>query len=121
MLAFFVTPLLPRAFSSLFPRIFLILLLLESLAIAQIPSEPPLFTQPPFAEAKDRITGFVDDEQRVTLPGNRHPLANAQYDAGAVSPDFRMDRMLITLLPDAAQENALIQLIDDQHDPESRY
>jgi pseudomonalisin len=121
MLAFFVTPLLPRAFSSLFPRIFLILLLLESLAIAQIPSEPPLFTQPPFAEAKDRITGFVDDEQRVVLPGNRHPLANAQYDAGAVSPDFRMDRMLITLLPDAEQENALIQLIDDQHDPESRY
>jgi pseudomonalisin len=121
MLAFFVTPLLPRAFSSLFPRIFLILLLLESLAIAQIPSEPPLFTQPPFAEAKDRITGFVDDEQRVALPGNRHPLANAQYDAGAVSPDFRMDRMLITLLPDAEQENALIQLIDDQHDPESLY
>ncbi|MGA7301061.1 MAG: protease pro-enzyme activation domain-containing protein, partial [Candidatus Sulfotelmatobacter sp.] len=91
------------------------------MAVAQMPSEAPLFTQPPFAEAKDRITGFVDDEQRVTLSGNRHPLANAQYDAGAVSPDFRMERMVITLLPDAAQEDALIQLIAEQHDPESPY
>ena len=57
----------------------------------------------------------------MPLPGNRHPLANAQYDAGAVSPAFRMDRMLITLLPDAAQEDALIQLIDEQHNPESPY
>jgi subtilase family serine protease len=96
-------------------------LCLGSSAVAQIPSEPPLFTQPPFAEAKDRITGFVDDEQRVALSGNRHPLANAQYDTGPVSPDFRMERMLITLLPDAAQEDALIQLIDEQHDPESPY
>ena len=120
MLVFFVTPAYRRGFSSLFLRFFLIFLFLGS-SVAQIPSEPPLFTQPPFAEAKDRITGFVDDEQRVTLSGNRHPLANPQYDAGAVSPDFRMDRMLITLLPDAAQEDALIQLIDEQHDPESPY
>ncbi|MGB7600954.1 MAG: S53 family peptidase [Candidatus Sulfotelmatobacter sp.] len=121
MLTFFTTHADRRGFSLLFPRFFLILLFLGSSAIAQVPSEPPLFTQPPFAEAKDRITSFIDEEQRVTLPGNRHPLANAQYDAGAVSPDFRMDRMLITLLPDSAQEDALIQLIDEQHNPESPY
>jgi subtilase family serine protease len=121
MLAFFTTHADRRGFSSLFLRFYLILFCLGSSAIAQVPSEPPLFTQPPFAEAKDRITSFIDDEQRMTLPGNRHPSANAQYDNGAVPPDFRMDQMLITLLPDAAQENALIQLIDDQHDPESPY
>jgi subtilase family serine protease len=121
MFAFFTTRVDRRGFSFPFLRFFIVLLFLGSSAIAQVPSEPPLFTQPPFAEAKDRITSFIDDEQRVTLPGNRHPLANAQYDDGAVSPDFRMDRMLITLLPDAAQEDALIQLIDEQHNPESPY
>ena len=121
MSAFFITPAHRRVLSSLLLRILLILLFFESAVIAQIASEPPLFTQPPFAEAKDRITRFVDDDQRVSLPGNRHLLADAQYDAGAVSPDFRMDRMIITLLPDAAQEDALIQLIDEQHNPESPY
>jgi subtilase family serine protease len=121
MFAFFTTRVDRRGFSFPFLRFFIVLLFLGSSAIAQVPTEPPLFTQPPFAEAKDRITSFIDDEQRVTLPGNRHPLANAQYDDGAVSPDFRMDRMLITLLPDAAQEDALIQLIDEQHNPESPY
>lgn len=121
MSAFFTTPVDRRGFPFLFLRFFLIFLFLGSSAVAQMPSEAPLFTQPPFAEAKDRITGFVDDEQRAPLSGNRHPLANAQYDVGAVSPDFRMDRMLITLLPDAAQQDALIQLIAEQHDPESPY
>ena len=121
MLVFFITP-VRRLLSSLILRILLVLFFLGPHSIAQSSSgAPPLFTQPPFAEAKDRITTFVDDEQRLALPGNRYPLANAQYDTGAVSPDFRMDQMLITLLPDAAQEAALIQLIDDQHDPESPY
>ncbi len=121
MFAFFTTSVDRRGFCFLFLRFFLIFIFLGSSAVAQMPSEAPLFTQPPFAEAKDRITDFVDDEQRVTLSGNRHPLANAQYDAGAVSPDFRMDRMLITLLPDTTQEDALIQLIAEQHNPESPY
>ena len=122
MFAFFITPLHRRVFSLLILRILLVLLFLGSYGFSQVSSEPPpLFTQPPFAEAKDRITGSVNDEQRVVLPGNRHPLASAQYDAGAVSPAFRMERMLLTLLADAAQEDALLQLIDDQHNPESPY
>ena len=67
MSAFFTTPVDRRGFPFLFLRFFLIFLFLGSSAVAQMPSEAPLFTQPPFAEAKDRITGFVDDEQRVTL------------------------------------------------------
>jgi pseudomonalisin len=85
-------------------------------AQAPLDSENPLLTQP-----QDRITGYVGDEQRSTLGGNRHPLAIAQNDVGAVAPDFRMDRMVLTLLPDAAQENALLQLLEGQQNPESPY
>ena len=78
-------------------------------------------TQPPFVQVKDRITSFIDDDQRVTLRGNVHPLARAQYDAGAVAPDFPMEHMLLTLLPDSAQQDVLNQLVDAQQNPESPY
>jgi hypothetical protein len=76
---------------------------------------------PPFVQAKDRITSFIDDEQLVTLRGNVHPRASSQYDAGAVAPGFSMEHMLLTLLPDAAQLDALNQLLEAQHNPESPY
>src|SRR5208283_2169381 len=107
-----------RAFALLGLVAFLTFLPQEIPASPQPPAGPP---NPSFIQPQDRITSFVDDEKRVTLPGNRHPLAIAQYDTGAVSPDFRMDRMLLTLLPDAAQEDALAQLIEAQHNPESPY
>ena len=98
-------------------------LALDPPARAQLAPNPPapFFTQLPFAEPQDRITSFVDDEQTVTLRGNRHPLALSQYDAGAVTPDYPMDRMLLTLLPDDAQQSAIAQLLDAQHNPESPY
>ena len=85
-------------------------------AWGQPPGDPasPVYIQP-----RDRITTFIDDEQRVTLQGNRHPLATAEYDAGAVTPAYRMERMLLTLLPDAAQEQSLNQFVDAQYNPES--
>jgi pseudomonalisin len=86
------------------------------------PNPPNLpLTQPPFVEVKDRITSFIDDDQRVTLRGNVHPLAIAQYDAGAVAPDFPMEHMVLMLLPDATQQDVLNQLVDAQHNPESPY
>ena len=85
------------------------------------PVDPPNASLPTFAEPQDRITTYVDDEQRVTLHGNRHPLATSQYDTGAVSPIYRMDRMVLTLLPDARQLQALTDLLEEQHDPESPY
>jgi pseudomonalisin len=96
----------------------LLIVTFQNTANAQGPlnSGNPLLTRP-----RDRITGYVDDERRITLSGNRHPLAIAQSDAGAVAPDFPMDRMILTLLPDAAQENALLQLLEEQQNPESPY
>jgi pseudomonalisin len=80
---------------------------------------PP--TQPPFIQVKDRITSYIDDDQRVTLRGNVHPLAQAQYDVGAVAPDFPMEHMLLTLLPDSTQQDILNQLVEAQNNPESPY
>jgi len=95
-----------------------VLFSLSPLARAQSPADTP---NPLYIQPRDRITSFIDDEQTSTLHGNRHPLAVAQYDAGAVSPDFPMEHMLLTLLPDAAQQDALNQLLDAQHDPRSLY
>jgi len=111
-------PLQRRAISFLTLIIFLSFLTLDLPAQAQPGADPP---NPLFMQPRDRITTFIDDEQRVTLRGNVHPLALAQYDGGAVAPDFPMEHMILTLLPDAAQQDALNQLLDAQHDPESAY
>ena len=123
MLPLLVTRARLRALSLQILTIFLTFGFQSSPAAAQSPSDPPnsIFPQSPFAEPQDRVPSFVDDEHRITLHGDRHPLAISQYDAGAVSPDFRMDRMLLTLQPDAAQQDALLQLLDAQHDSESPY
>jgi pseudomonalisin len=70
-------------------------------------------------QPRDRVTGSIDDERRVVLHGNRHPLATAANDLGRVSGDFRMERVILTLKPDAAQQAALEQVIAAQHDSAS--
>ncbi len=72
-------------------------------------------------QTRDRITHFIDDERRIVLRGNRHPLATPANDAGTVADDFRMEGMILTLKPDATQQAALEQLIAAQHDPGSPY
>jgi pseudomonalisin len=114
----FPASLLRHVISFLSLTIFLSLLTLDLPAEAQPAADPP---SPLFMQPRDRITSFIDDDQRVTLRGNRHPLALARYDAGAVAPDFPMQHMLLTLLPDSAQQDALNQLVDAQHNPESAY
>jgi pseudomonalisin len=70
-------------------------------------------------QPRDRITSSIDDERRIVLGGNRHPLATAANDVGIVSGDFRMERIILTLKPDAGQQAALERLIAAQHDPQS--
>jgi pseudomonalisin len=70
-------------------------------------------------EARDRITSSIDDERRIVLSGNRHPLAIAANDQGMVSGDFRMERIILTLKPGAGQQAALERLIAAQRDPQS--
>ncbi len=61
-----------------------------------------------------RIVQPIDEQQRVTLAGNTHPLARAIYDTGAAPDDLAMNRMLLVLRRSPEQERAVRQLLDDQ-------
>jgi pseudomonalisin len=104
--------------SSRFLTILLILSIVFAAAVS-IQAQPAATPDPRYVQPTDRITAFVDDEQRVALVGNRHPMAVSRYDGGAVTANFSMQHMVLTLLPDASQQQALTQLVESQHDPES--
>ena len=87
----------------------LFLILASSCAHAQTASIPA------------RITEAIDENNRVTLTGNVHPLARAEFDQGPAQLDFRMDRMLLVLKRSQEQEAALQRLLDDQQDKASPF
>lgn len=68
-----------------------------------------------------RVIGNVDESRRTVLSGNIHPLARQTNSLGAVSGNFRMERMMLALRPDPNQQAALDQLVAAQHDPSSPY
>jgi hypothetical protein len=61
-----------------------------------------------------RVTQAVDLRDLVTLRGNVHPLARAEYDQGIAPDDLPLERMLLVLQRGADQEAALRQLLEDQ-------
>jgi subtilase family serine protease len=71
------------------------------------------------AQAPDLVTGPLDESQVVTLTGNVHPLARAEFDRGPVAPDTRLDRLFLELRPSPAQQSALDALVEAQHNPSS--
>lgn len=94
----------PRLFPSLRSLRFLapMLIFSGSLALAQAPP-------------RSRITQLVDEQARVTLKGNVHPLALPEYDRGAVSDSFPVERMLLLLQRSPEREAALQQFLQDAH------
>src|SRR5712672_2065414 len=65
------------------------------------------------------ITAPVSETNLVRLPGSVRPEANAVNDRGLVPDTLPMEHMLLQLRRPPAQEQALKQLIDQQHDPAS--
>ena len=63
--------------------------------------------------------GPIDESQVVTLAGNVHPQARAEFDRGDVDAQVRLDRLVMELKPSPAQQAALDALVDAQHDPHS--
>ncbi len=61
----------------------------------------------------------VNESQRITLAGNRHPFARPQFDQGTAPRDLSMSRMLLVLKRSPQQESALAQLLVDQQDSAS--
>jgi subtilase family serine protease len=96
------TPLLPH---------FLLLLALLVFPCARLDAQK--------ANVPARITQALDEENLVTLKGNVHPLARAEFDQGAVSDGQPLHRMLLLLQRGADQEAALQQLLDEQQNKSS--
>ena len=71
------------------------------------------------ARPAERITKVIDDRSTVVRQGNRHPLARVEFDRGTVPSDTRLDRMILVLEPDQAQQKALDALLEAQQDPQS--
>ena len=66
------------------------------------------------ASVASRISSAVDERNMVTLKGNTHPLATAQYDRGEAPGSLPMNRMLLVLQHTPAQEAAIKQLLAEQ-------
>jgi hypothetical protein len=63
---------------------------------------------------QSRITRPIDETNLVTLHGNTHPLARAQYDQGAAPDNLPAARIQLLLQRSPEQETALRQLLDEQ-------
>ena len=70
-------------------------------------------------QAQPRLVEAVDNARRVTLPGNVHPLARAEFDRGAASESLPMTRMLLLLKRSDEQESALQDYLEKQQDKSS--
>ncbi len=66
-----------------------------------------------------RVVEAVDNTNRVTLAGNVHPLARAEFDQGAAADTLPMTRMLLLLKRSDAQEAALQDFLEKQQDKSS--
>ncbi len=68
---------------------------------------------------QSRIVQVVDDSRRITLTGNTHPLARAEFDQGGLADETTLRRMQLVLQRSAQQEETLKQLLDQQQDTSS--
>ena len=73
---------------------------------AQIASTPALMPA--------RITTAIDDNDRIQLRGNVHPLARLAFDRGPVADAQALHRMLLLLRRSPDHESSLLHLLDDQ-------
>ncbi len=74
----------------------------------------PLEVRAQNGAVRARVTSPVDMKNLVTLRGNVHPLARAEFDRGVAPDDLSMERMLLVLQRAPEQEVTLRQLLDDQ-------
>ena len=72
-----------------------------------------------WGQVRPRIVQRVDNEQRVTLKGNVHPMATAQNDRGAISDAQPVGRILLLLKRGDEQQAALSSFMGQQQDKSS--
>ena len=79
----------------------------------------PVLTSAQVANVQSRIGQAIDEKNLVTLQGNTHPMAQAQFDRGEAPASLPMNRMLLVLQHTPEQETSLKQLIADQQNQAS--
>jgi len=62
------------------------------------------------------VTQAVDESKRVTLRGNVHPLARAEFDQGAIADPQPVNRIYLLLNRSAEQQAALDKFMREQVD-----
>ena len=75
-----------------------------------------LFAGSPALAGRHRV---VDNDDVVVLTGDVHPLARAEFDAGAAPLSMPMERMILALRLAPEKQAALDQLLAEQQDPDS--
>ena len=90
----------------------LFILALSGLPAAAQTTSSNTQAQAPLVSA--RITQAIDETQLVTLKGNVHPLARAEFDRGPVSNATPMKRMMLLLVRSPEQEAALQEFMNEQ-------
>ncbi len=68
---------------------------------------------------RTRILGRIDEKDRVALTGNRHPRLQGAEDQGKADDAQVVKRMILSLMPDAAQQAALDAWLADSRNPAS--
>src|ERR1700693_2701541 len=66
------------------------------------------------AQVPSRIAAAIDDNNRILLSGNVHPLARLVFDRGPAADAQGLHRMLLLLQRSPEQESSLLHLLDDQ-------
>ena len=72
-----------------------------------------------FGQTQPRVVEAVDNARRVTLTGNVHPLARAEFDHGPADDVLPMTRILLLLKRGDDQEAALQSYLEQQQDKSS--
>jgi len=80
---------------------------------------PVVAANPPQSRVPSRITAPVDDNVRVPLKGNIHPLAQARFDQGVVPESTPASRLTLVLKPSPTQTQALREYLDGLQDKSS--
>jgi hypothetical protein len=78
-----------------------------------------LSPNPICGQARPGIVQRVDNDQRITLKGNIHPMATVQNDRGAVSDAQPIGRILLLLKRSEEQQSALSSFMEQQQDKSS--
>jgi subtilase family serine protease len=91
-------------------------LLIASLSFSLLPS---VLSGLSFAASTDRISGALTGGQTIALRGNVRHQALPQYDLGPVDPAMKLGNMMLLIVPTAAQQKAVTQLLAQQQNRKS--